>query len=656
MKKDQVYSLFKNFFASVAAGALFSILWHWINTSELFHTLLDETAETEWLPVAIIVGIIAAVVAFGWFLYEKKPTGGSFFASLKNALTPSRSHSYSPAKWITAGNWLEGGAIFFLLLYFVLYLIATFSGFWDIVVAIIGFVLIYIGHIAVVANIDEVRNPLGKIILVAIVVAWAAFGMVFLPIWDDYTSQVIATQQLPMDVVQMYAQDNTLNFRFISEVLPAIYEIVLAGDERNSIFALAAHMVLGILAAAVMFASGLRSLVARVVVLAVALAVIGFGFGLITGWFAESDINIAWSGSATQQSFAANMQNINYGFTYISTGTNVTMAVDYTGVLWGWGRNYDNLLLGADNPIENPAPVQIMENIATVSVGSSHAMAIDTNGTLWGWGSNRFGALGDGTNTHRDTPVQIMQNVTKVYVQSSTTMAIDAYGTLWGWGWNHAGQIGDNEIETHLNPVPIMENIVSVAIGNWFVMAIDGYGTLWGWGGNTHGEMGQGTLGVLSTPTPPTPIMNNIVAVSVGGWHTMAIDSNGTLWGWGNNIGSILGDGTNFFGTSNPVSSPIVIRENIVAVSASSPYTMAIDTNGTLWGWGNNQFGRLGDGTTAHRSAPVQIRENIAAIHTGGLHTMAVDNNGVLWAWGRNQYGQLGDGTIIDRHTPVPIM
>ena len=159
---------------------------------------------------------------------------------------------------------------------------------------------------------------------------------------------------------------------------------------------------------------------------------------------------------------------------------------------------------------------------------------------------------------------------------------------------------------------------------------------------------------VVSDSITYSPTTTNWSSVSAGYYHTIAIKTDGTLWAWGFNNYGQLGDGT----TTNR-SSPTQIGSgtNWSSVSAGGYHTVAIKTDGTLWVWGNNGNGKLGDGTTTDRYSPVQIGSgtNWSSVSTGGHHTIAIKTDGTLWAWGYNVYGGLGDGTTTDRTTPTQI-
>jgi len=145
----------------------------------------------------------------------------------------------------------------------------------------------------------------------------------------------------------------------------------------------------------------------------------------------------------------------------------------------------------------------------------------------------------------------------------------------------------------------------------------------------------QGFIGELS----PSRDMDNVSSVSVGEAHTMVIRDDGSLWGFGCNQFGKLGDGTDVWRHT-----PVKVMEDVVSVSAGKSHTMVIRTDGSLWAWGGNYSGQLGDGTTEDRFNPVRIMNNVAAVSAGDSHTMAIRTDGSLWVWGDNGSGQIGAG------------
>jgi alpha-tubulin suppressor-like RCC1 family protein len=195
---------------------------------------------------------------------------------------------------------------------------------------------------------------------------------------------------------------------------------------------------------------------------------------------------------------------------------------------------------------------------------------------------------------------------------------------------------------------------VNVAAGSFHTMLLKTGGTLWAWGDNTSGQLGDSTTTNKSSSTQ-VGTETDWTAVK-GGYapQTVAIKSNGTLWAWGNNSGGQLGDGTT---VSKSSPTQVETATNWSTISAGDSHTVAIKTDGTLWAWGNNGYGQLGNGTTTQQYSPIQIgtATNWSAVAAGQFHTVAIKTDGTLWAWGWNLSGQLGDGTIADKPSPIQI-
>jgi len=309
-----------------------------------------------------------------------------------------------------------------------------------------------------------------------------------------------------------------------------------------------------------------------------------------------------------------------------------------------------------------PSQIGKATNWAFVSASSGvgrYTVAIKTDGTLWAWGGNWDGVLGDGTTISREVPVQIgaATNWASVTASGTHTVAIRTDGTLWAWGRNWHGELGDGTtITLRINPTQIgtATSWASVSAGHGRTVAIRTDGTLWAWGRNWYGELGDGTT--ITPRINPTQIgtATNWTYVSAGSMHTVAMRTDGTLWAWGNNSRGQLGDDT-ITHRNTPVQ--IGTYTDWAYVSAGSEHTIAIKTDGSLWAWGSNSRGQLGDGTTIDRSTPVRIgtATNWAYVSAGQSHTMAIRTDGTLWAWGCNSHGELGDRTTTSRNTPVQI-
>jgi alpha-tubulin suppressor-like RCC1 family protein len=349
----------------------------------------------------------------------------------------------------------------------------------------------------------------------------------------------------------------------------------------------------------------------------------------------------------------------------VSAGGRHTCAVKTTGTLWCWGSNNNGELgVGITIP-ESLVPVQESTDAsdwATVSAGDLYTCAVKTTGTLWCWGYNFHGQLGDGTTTDSFVPVQESSHASDwatVAAGISHTCAVKTTGTLWCWGDNDSGQLGDGTTTDSL--VPVQESTdasdwASVSAGAFHTCAVKTTGTLWCWGSNFSGELGDGTTTDSLVPVQESTHASDWASVSAGAFHTCAVKTTGTLWCWGYNNNGQLGDGTTTNSTA-PVQES-TDASDWATVDAGFFYTCAVKTAGTLWCWGRNIAGQLGDGTTTGSLVPVQVSTHAsdwATVSAGDEHTCAVKATGTLWCWGSNFSGELGDGTTTGSTTPVEV-
>jgi alpha-tubulin suppressor-like RCC1 family protein len=177
---------------------------------------------------------------------------------------------------------------------------------------------------------------------------------------------------------------------------------------------------------------------------------------------------------------------------------------------------------------------------------------------------------------------------------------------------------------------------------------------VWAWGDNEFGNLGIGNTANHSTPVKVNTIQN-VIAIAGGRDHSLAIESNGTVWAWGWNQYGQVGNGTK----GNTILSPVQVSglTGVTMVSAGADHSMARKSDGTVWTWGQNNDGQLGDGTTTNRSTPVKVStlSGVVDIGNGRLHSLAIESNGSVWAWGLNSAGQLGDGTKTNRANPIKV-
>jgi alpha-tubulin suppressor-like RCC1 family protein len=357
-------------------------------------------------------------------------------------------------------------------------------------------------------------------------------------------------------------------------------------------------------------------------------------------------------------------------FTFGKLSSNIssttTPAPAMGGQLWAWGNNAYGALGNSDTPNPQSSPVQTIaggSDWQTSSARGLYGSAIKTDGTLWTWGRNSYGQLGDNTTVNKDSPIQTVTFSTdwvSVNCGSNSMTAIKKDGTLWTWGFNYRGQLGDGTTIHRSSPVQ------TAAFGNNWQQVSGGYahkaaiktdGTLWTWGYNYEGQLGYGTNSSANNISPLQTVSygTDWSSVACGNSFTVAIKKDGTLWAWGKNSYGQLGINTTT-NRNSPVQE-ITGGTNWSTVACGYAMTVATKTDGTLWTWGSNLGGELGDNTISlPKSSPVQTvagGTNWASAHAGALVAGGIKKDGSLWMWGNNPVGQLGDNTSDNKSSPV---
>ncbi|MFE4706814.1 HYR domain-containing protein [Peribacillus simplex] len=234
--------------------------------------------------------------------------------------------------------------------------------------------------------------------------------------------------------------------------------------------------------------------------------------------------------------------------------------------------------------------------------------------------------------------------------------------SILSWGNNSFGQLGNGTNTSSNVPVPVsgLTNVVAIAAGVIHSLALLSDGTVWAWGGNTDGQLGNGTNTSSNVPvqvigTGGSGVLTNVIAITAGGSHSLAILSDGTVRAWGANGTGQLGNGTN---TSSNVPVQVSGLTNVVAIAAGSNHSLAILSDGTVRAWGGNSSGQLGNGTNTDSNVPVMVGGISNAINIAGgiLHSLALLSDGTVRAWGRNMEGQLGNAINTDSNVPVQVV
>lgn len=333
--------------------------------------------------------------------------------------------------------------------------------------------------------------------------------------------------------------------------------------------------------------------------------------------------------------------------------------------LYTWGNNsYGQLGINLDSLNKRSSPVQVgTVSWSSTSGGGYFSLGIKSNGTLWAWGRNQAGQLGLEDTANRSSPVQIGALTTWSFVGlagGSESFAIKTDGTLWSWGRNNAGQLGLGNTTYYSSPKQIGSdtNWAFVATRWQCVAAIKTNGTLWTWGNNTNGGLGLGDSGAATSRSSPTQVgaLTNWLYVTPGYQYMIAIKTDGTLWAWGSSGGGKLGLG-NFIDYSSP--KQVGALTTWSKIGASYLTSLAVKTDGTLWSWGANDYGQLGQNINyaTSRSSPVQVGSltTWSTPFAGWQQAGCTKTNGTLWMWGLNDNGQLGDNTIVNRSSPIQV-
>lgn len=379
------------------------------------------------------------------------------------------------------------------------------------------------------------------------------------------------------------------------------------------------------------------------------------------------------------------------------TGTDTTTPTYVTA--WPAGTNEPlasnlNLIAG-----------QTAANLTTVALGSGGQVAIgnfqgsvDVVVDLAGYfapppapctsdcaltsGENQYGQLGNGTTTDQApvlAQVPGLSGVTSVAAGVSDTYALTTDGTVYAWGDNTYQQLG-NDSSTGDAPMPApvagLPKIIAIAAGQDVGYALDANHTLWAWGFSDDGELGDGNANPGDVPIKVSLPAGSVTAIASTGTTAYALLSDGTVWAWGENHYDGIGNGA---GCGNQdqgqcfVNTPVQVASlsNVVAIYAGSTNGFAVESDGSVWDWGWNAEGELGNGTVGgiacynaasaancQSTGPIEIPALAGVSKIVGQSNMyAIKPDGTVLAWGDNSFTQIGNGAVSDSScnvTPAP--
>lgn len=327
-----------------------------------------------------------------------------------------------------------------------------------------------------------------------------------------------------------------------------------------------------------------------------------------------------------------------------------------TGCVLAWGQSNNGALgsgggLGENQYFGEPTARPVSGLSGVTALAGRYALLAD--GTVRAWGQNNWGELGAGWHTYNgfaSVPVRVegLSGVTAITSSRDNGYALRSDGTVWGWGQNYSDQVGPQTTPDRTVDLPIriagIDDVVAIAatLGTGYALRPDG--TVWSWGSNFSGELGIGTTGGSS----PTPVqvagLTDVTAIVAGDDTRYALRSDGTVWTWGSNAEGQLGNGT--MTGSTGTAAPVRDLTGVVSVAASSRTGFAVLADRTVVAWGAHTHGTAGVGLTGDRYVLVPKRvkslSNVTKVVGMGGNAYALRTDGSLWGWGINAWSQLG--------------
>jgi alpha-tubulin suppressor-like RCC1 family protein len=396
------------------------------------------------------------------------------------------------------------------------------------------------------------------------------------------------------------------------------------------------------------------------------------------------------SGLTSNMHFYVNVKPVNDaptiriwpGVRQIACGYYHNIAIQQDWTVWAWGYNGQGQL-GYGTTTQYNLPIQVkgpndkgyLTDIVAVAAGNQHSVALTGDGHVLTWGGNTYGQLGNATFESSYVPIYVLnddnlpiEKVIAIASGANHVLLLTENNELWAWGKNENGQLADNNPTAYNRPIRVQglpsNRIVQIAAGDSHSMVLLDNGEIWSWGDNSFGQSGLGDI--VSSLIPAKVLQENgnplanIVAITVGDFHSLALSSDGYIWAFGNNQDGQLGNGS----TAN-LSKPAKVQHpdngnalsGIVYIASGSSHSMAIQKNDVIWAWGNNKYGQLGDGTKQNQSLPEKVNSNdipvnqVLTMDAGKQHSVV--HTGNVWAWGANYSFQLGTGTSQGSLIPI---
>jgi alpha-tubulin suppressor-like RCC1 family protein len=318
---------------------------------------------------------------------------------------------------------------------------------------------------------------------------------------------------------------------------------------------------------------------------------------------------------------------------------------------------------GASQPTPSPTAAAAVPVVPGQASSSSTQASANT---VSAWGENGSGELGNGTYTSSNSPITMNlpagSKIKQIVEGENNTEVLLADGSVWATGDGLQGEMGNGTDVTTVNtPTEAnITNVVSIAAGQYTIYAVKSDGTVWSWGYNSFGQLGDGTTNESLVPVQVSGL-TNVVEVAAPRFGAAALRSDGTVWAWGDNPVGNLGNNTTCTPSSGCTGSTVPVQVHgandsgfltgVVEITCDRDGTLALKSDGTVWGWGFDGYGELGDNSRVNKLVPVQMLNpagnapltGVASVSGGGTFTLMLMSNGTVLAAGYDTYGDLGD-------------
>ncbi|PKI66121.1 hypothetical protein CRG98_013479 [Punica granatum] len=350
----------------------------------------------------------------------------------------------------------------------------------------------------------------------------------------------------------------------------------------------------------------------------------------------------------------------------VSAGASHSVALLSGNIVCSWGRGEDGQLgLGDAEDRSTPTRLSALDDLGIVSIicGADHTAAYsESRAELYSWGWGDFGRLGHGNSSDVFTPqpIKALQGlrIKQIACGDSHCLAVTMDGEVQSWGRNQNGQLGLGTTEDSLLPQKMHAfqgmRIKMVAAGAEHTAAVTEDGELYGWGWGRYGNLGLGDRNDRLFPVKVSAVYGEKMVMVACGWrHTISVSASGGLYTFGWSKYGQLGHG-DFEDHLVPHKLEALSGSFISQISGGWRHTMALTSDGKLYGWGWNKFGQVGVGDNIDHCSPVQVKfphdQKVVQVSCGWRHTLAVTERNNVFSWGRGTNGQLGHGECVDRN------